>query len=582
MITQIYANDHRFRKLAFTEGFNIVLADRTTVSSGKDSRNGLGKTTLIQIIHFCLGANIDAAQKKVLPKKHLADWTFSLEISIDNKPVTITRGIDSYSNIYVYDVSPLWPIQPTARKGNLVYLASELNLLLGDLLFGLPIEQKGQSKRASFRSMISYFIRRGKGAYLTPFESYGKQTKQDAMLTNAFLLGLAWEYVGELEVIKKREEDINVLKKAIDGGIVQGFKTTLGELESQRVRIESQIEREEIEISQFRVHPKYEELQNNADKLTKEVHDLMNSNNMDQQFLVLYEGNLQDETPPQNDALVRIYEEAGIALPGIALRKIEEVKKFHAQIIANRHDFLADEIERIKLSISQREKSIQEKTEIRANIMRTLQAHGALNEYNRLQQQHMKAVNELNEVISMIENQRAFVTGQSQLKIDREKLHQKWRIDHDERKTVREKAISLFNEYSQYLYEVPGDLVVNVESKGYLFDVEIERSESDGIGNMKIFCYDLMLASLWAEHEKTPRVLIHDSLMFDGVDERQRARALELACRESEKRGFQYICTMNSDMVPHDEFCSNFDINQYVRLRLTDNDVSGSLLGMRF
>ena len=52
----------------------------------------------------------------------------------------------------------------------------------------------------------------------------------------------------------------------------------------------------------------------------------------------------------------------------------------------------------------------------------------------------------------------------------------------------------------------------------------------------------------------SPGFLIHDSTIFDGVDERQRAEALELAASESQAHGFQYICTLNSDDVPRNEF----------------------------
>jgi uncharacterized protein YydD (DUF2326 family) len=99
---------------------------------------------------------------------------------------------------------------------------------------------------------------------------------------------------------------------------------------------------------------------------------------------------------------------------------------------------------------------------------------------------------------------------------------------------------------------------------------------------MKVFCYDLMLARLWADRAPSPKLLVHDSTIFDGVDERQRALALQLAFEESEKHGFQYICTLNSDYVPWPEFPPNFDLRTFVKLELTDLDASGSLLGIRF
>jgi uncharacterized protein YydD (DUF2326 family) len=77
-------------------------------------------------------------------------------------------------------------------------------------------------------------------------------------------------------------------------------------------------------------------------------------------------------------------------------------------------------------------------------------------------------------------------------------------------------------------------------------------------------------------------MLIHDSTIFDGVDERQEALALESVAKEARERGFQYICTLNSDTVPWHEFSGGFNLNSFVRLRLSDATEDGGLLGIRF
>ena len=56
MIHAVRANKSSFHAVEFDAGFNVVLADRAKESTRKDFRNGLGKTTLLEIIHFCLGA----------------------------------------------------------------------------------------------------------------------------------------------------------------------------------------------------------------------------------------------------------------------------------------------------------------------------------------------------------------------------------------------------------------------------------------------------------------------------------------------------------------------------------------------
>ncbi|NER51274.1 MAG: AAA family ATPase, partial [Symploca sp. SIO1A3] len=57
-IRAIRCNQASFQEVEFSSGFNVILADRTEESTSKDSRNGLGKSTLIEIIHFCLGATM--------------------------------------------------------------------------------------------------------------------------------------------------------------------------------------------------------------------------------------------------------------------------------------------------------------------------------------------------------------------------------------------------------------------------------------------------------------------------------------------------------------------------------------------
>jgi len=57
MIRSITADKSSFKSIKFENGLNVVLADRTKESTKKDSTNGLGKSTLLEIIHFCLGSN---------------------------------------------------------------------------------------------------------------------------------------------------------------------------------------------------------------------------------------------------------------------------------------------------------------------------------------------------------------------------------------------------------------------------------------------------------------------------------------------------------------------------------------------
>jgi len=232
MIKKLSANHPSFKTVEFSSGFNIVLADRTQVSEKKDSRNGLGKSTLIEIIHFCLGAN--SSKGKGLLVEALKGWEFNLEIEIDGKPYSITRCVDTPNSFFVEGDTANWPVKPKKKKGEFAYGLREWNALLGNLFYGLPTE--GNAKyQPTFRSLISYGIRRGKDAFTTPFEHHRKQVEWDKQVNNAFLLGLAWNDASGLQVIREQKKGLESLKKAAKTGVVRGFIGSLGELEARRV-----------------------------------------------------------------------------------------------------------------------------------------------------------------------------------------------------------------------------------------------------------------------------------------------------------------------------------------------------------
>ena len=47
-----------FKALTFRAGLNIVLADKSEGATDRQSRNGAGKSSLIELVHFLLGAEV--------------------------------------------------------------------------------------------------------------------------------------------------------------------------------------------------------------------------------------------------------------------------------------------------------------------------------------------------------------------------------------------------------------------------------------------------------------------------------------------------------------------------------------------
>ena len=57
MLRELKAGDPRFRTVSFRPGLNLLIADRTVASTDDQSRNAVGKTSMVELLHFLLGAD---------------------------------------------------------------------------------------------------------------------------------------------------------------------------------------------------------------------------------------------------------------------------------------------------------------------------------------------------------------------------------------------------------------------------------------------------------------------------------------------------------------------------------------------
>ncbi len=582
MIHSVTANQSSFHTVQFSSGLNVILADRTESSSEKDTRNGLGKSTLLEIIDFCLGSRARKGSGLII--EPLSNWSFTVDITINRSRVKVTRSVEEHSRIVIEGNTANWPEQPDVdeKTGEHVFKIERWRELLGRTLFGLPRSADQHAYKPSFRSLVSYFIRRGPDAYTSPFRHFRHQITWDIQLHTAYLLGMNWENALIWQGLKDQEEGVKAIEKAIKTGAMERAVGTVGELETQRIQLEQQTSAAKIALDSFKVHPQYESIQKDADKLTKEIHSLANLNVSDRRRLSRYEESIADEKPPGTMSLDKLYQESGLVFPDAVKRTMEEARTFHKAIITNRRDFLSTEISRIQKAISDRKLRINELTDERAEVMQILKTHGALQEMTKLQERHLVLQGSLERIQARLREMKNLKTTKRDVKVAKVELVRTAEIDHEQRREIWSKAVGLFNEHSQALYKSPGKLVIDVGETGYKYKVDIERSGSEGIEKMKIFCFDLAVLQLQMESRSGIDFLIHDTLMYDSVDARQRALAFERAHEISTTLGGQYICTINSDMIPSSDFSDDFKFGDYVRLKLSDATPSGSLLGLRF
>ncbi len=582
MIKAVYANNESFKRVEFQPGFNVILAERTDKSSDKDSRNGLGKTTLIEIIHFCLGSTTS----QTLEVKELEDWTFSLDFTLNDKNYTVSRNTTNNTTVHIEGDFSEWEIQPEkiSDDGSGIMKIPSWTKMLGKLAFDLDVENT-DTYYPSFRGLISYLIRKGVGGYQDAFRFFPQQKDWSIQTHNAYLLGLNHEYAKLFQKIKDKKNALKDLKNALSQGLLPSFDGSIGELESEAIALEMNLKELTDEIGSFKVHPEYYKIQEEANTYTEHIHKLTNEYTLSQQILNKYQQTLTEEKDVGVDKVKNVYAEAGLIFDPKLLKTLNEITKFHEQIVINRKSYLTDELNKLQSKIDKLKDDIKNTSDSRSELMQILKTHGALDEYSILQDRINSLKQKINNIRDKVQKLKEIEGQESELAIELEELLKNARKDLEERSEYLKHVVGFFNSNSQFLYSEPGTLSVDISRSGYKYKVDIKRATSQGVGYMKVFCYDLSTMQINStELNRTWNTLIHDSTIFDGVDERQVAKALELAAFEAETKNFQYICTLNSDSIPNGDFSPEFQkkFNSFVRIILKDDTPSGGLLGIRY
>ena len=573
-LVSLTANKDHFRAIEFRDGLNVVLAERTEAAKDTDSRNGVGKTTLFQIIDFCLGGRVGRGDS--LEKLQGQDWEFTVQLSFDGRrQLAVTRALDDSGTIRLLgdvvelglgEASPT-SIGPKAWTG-----------WLGERCFQLPTDALRGEYDPTFRRLFGHFLRFRTDAYVSPFETFGKQPPHQTQADNAFLLGLDWRLATEWQRWKDRGKALGVLAKSD----LDELGERLGELESQRVRSEAQRRRLAEQIENFEVLPEYREVERRANDVTSSMQVLANAITVNTRLLELYRAQLATEQANDSADVLSTFEEAGVVFGQALTRSVEEIVAFHTEVARNRREYLAAEVSRVERDQSEKRDELERLETQRRSDLQLLATHGALDDFAQLQQRLGSAAAATEALTRQIDELREIRKGKAALKVAQVDLQQRTALDVEQRLPAIAGILEDFSETFEEAYGEAADLVVDVGEAGYQFRVALPRQGSHGVGKVGLFAYDLAISNSWSRQARGTGFLGHDSVIFDGVDERQKSAAIVRAISSAESNGFQYLLTINSDDLPADELSAHsVDIAKFTVLTLTDADPAGGLLGIR-
>jgi uncharacterized protein YydD (DUF2326 family) len=590
MIHRIFGSLKSFKELQLHPGLNIILCEKTPGATDQQTRNRAGKSSVLDLIHFALGGKCEP--DSTFRASALIEASFGLELDLGGHRTRVSRSGSEPSRVIVEQADTThWAKQPKTEKdsGRSVISYTDWRAVLARASFGLGDEADSDDSpsppstlRPTFRQLFAYFARReASGGMRQPMQNAAMQQIGDMQIAISYLVGFDWTIAQQWEAIRVKEKQIKELKRIVGQGLLVEVLDTAASLRSRLVLAEDRLKRSNATLSSFRVHEQYHSLEQEASKVTRDIAEISDEVAIDRRYIEELELAMKAEAPPAPDDLKRLYEEAGVVLPGTVQRRYDDVLKFHDSVIKNRRSYLQTECTNATQRVSDREAKRRELDRRRGELMSMLKSHGALDEFIALQTENGRLSAEVEVLRRRHDAAKQLESTSSSLESERVRLQERLRQEFSDRSEAIDLAIRAFNSVVEELYGEPGQLEFHATHNGPDVRISIQGDRSRGIGNMEIFCFDMMIQRMCAKQNIGPGFLVHDSHLFDGVDPRQTGRALAVGAKLAEEIGFQYIVTMNSDALA--ELPANFRLERYaLAQRLTDETESGGLFGMRF
>lgn len=566
-LLSLRANQSSFHSIDFKDGINIIVGKQVAPHSENDGNtyNGVGKSLTLHLIHFCLGSRKIESLARGIP-----DWEFTLRFEIDGNEYYCTRAVKDQNKIeFCGEI-----LKPKALQDKLL-----------ELCFGLEMTPKDMT----WTTLFSRFVRRYRLCYTT-FDSFVlRESDYSKILNNCFLLGINTELIVSKRELRDKQTAAIATEKAIrKDPLFRQYYLGKSDAELDVADLEYRIYELEKEISEFKVSNNYHELEKEADDKSYQKKILENKRVLVSNYIKNIENSTRETEDVKEETLLKIYKAAQVEIPDMVKKSLDEVTKFHSELLSTRNTRLRKELERHKAELKNIDEEILILGRRMDELLDYLNSHGALEEYVALTKQLSSLRNELNRIQEYQKILKAYRDTKLDIKaalIEQDKAADAYL--EEESKYLDELRTKFWNYAKRFYPKKKSGLVIKNNSGEnmlrYSLEARIEDDSSDGVNEVRMFCFDWLLLNCM---KSKMRFIAHDSRMFANMDPRQRETLFRIVYETCQTTEFQYICSINEDAL--DSFESMMQMDEYqniiknnIILELNDDAPESKLLGIQ-
>lgn len=555
-----------FKTLEFKDGLN-VLAGVQLSEEKKDTYNGVGKSFSLSLLHLMFGGKVSSHPKRV--RDFLAGYgTFFLDFEHHGKQFSVEKNFSKPSYILNGRVVTAKDYPDELRK---IFLSR-------------------CDESISFKQIFNVFCRRYGGNYYSDILTQQGQPRPDfrQMYINLYLLGMDMSLVRRKASIKEQLKKLRETRK-----VIQDYEKAL---EDNNVKdVKEELDRLVADKNRFVIAKNYDAIEREANDRTRELNDIRDKIHDLNERIARKLSNIESTRSVDIDVerVKQIYDEANFFFEGKVVRRLREASEFHKNLVRNRIERLNQEIGELRSETAYLDSELSRKEVVRDQLIQDLDSKGALSEYNSIVDRIRTLedqINDLNKYKNVIDGFRA---EESDLAVKNAAIQADSVRYLNEIKDKRESLENRFRQLVKSFYRNNGgsfDIQATQDAK-YLFDViaHIPRDGSQGVGEVKIFCYDLMLFQL---NPELLGFIAHDGCIFSEMDPRQKSMIFKVVLEHVHSYDLQYF--VNIGQASLDEVLDKEgnigllsdeekrEVDNSIIMTLYDNNPQNWLFGMRF
>lgn len=570
-LLQLASDNPKFNTINFKNGLNIIVGSQITEEK-KKSINGVGKSMSLSLVHYMFGSTFKTPTEKKLEEYLSTYGTFELTFTHKKVEYIIKKDF-SRTEYYVNGEKVVKTNYP--KKLNEIFLGNKEANPSFKQIFNTFARRYSSDNGMIYYSNI--LTQQGR-----PVEDYYQQYTNLSLLSiDMSLVKKSFDIKDKIVKLKKAESTVKDYEKALD-------KTNIDD-------IKDEIERLDTQVKDFIIAENFDKLKQEADSLTTEINDFRNQIFFTTKKQKIKELNYEnsENTNIDIEKIEELFNEANFFFEDKITKRLEQSQEFHNNLIRNRRKRLSAEIIDLNIIIEKLQIDMTSISEKRDSILKDLNNKGALEERDTLKDRIKTLEDEKNDLEKYEHILSEFKKDKSSLEVGVAIIKQESISYLEKRHKDLEVIQKTFRSLVKQFYNTSGGSfkIDEAPTAKYLFNINahIPKEGSQGVGEVKIFCYDILLYQL---NKDLLNFLAHDGCLFSEMDRRQKTTIFKVILELIKDKDFQYFLnigdnTLKEILDENDEIKILSDkeketITKSIRLTLSDKEEKNWLFGESF